>query len=532
MDLHKVRRLAGVLVASQLRSGRSTSNPRSLFGQPRILWVADLVLFLAPVALLGQSFLARAPPVATAAAILNGLAPFLPLSAVGVVLVAGTLFELSATARFSGSDAANWLPITPGEYVAGSTSAIAFSYSPAVALLLGIALPFAARLDAWPLYLVCALLSAVALYEGAFLVEMVRAASQRIGAAASGRRGTASFVLRAVVLVLVILAFDLALNPVFLFAAVHGLATLPAITAAIPLLWASQALDAVASGAPFLAAAFALGQLAFVAGLGVLAARLRSRYWAPAPVEVRLAEHVYASPHPWLAALGLSRTESALAAKDLRGLLRRRELLPVLVVPIVLVLLLAIEGGAFGTFGVILWIGWVAGFFGLLVGASSVGQERRGLQLLFALPVTDRDVFRAKTVAALIPVVLGSALMAVAIDTWFRMPPVEIAASLALTVSVAVCLVLWGLVFASRFSDFQERPRPQFVRPGPMLAATGSGIVLLAAIAVPGALAITGPVSAALLPATGAAVAAVAIGTLAYRFARTGFARLFRELPF
>ena len=47
MALHRVRRLAEILVASQLRAGRSTSNPRSFLGRGIVIAVADVGLFLA-----------------------------------------------------------------------------------------------------------------------------------------------------------------------------------------------------------------------------------------------------------------------------------------------------------------------------------------------------------------------------------------------------------------------------------------------------------------------------------------------------
>lgn len=143
MDLHRVRRLAGTLVASQLRSGRSSSDPQSPFGQPALIAVIDFVLFLATFGLGFGVVRGSALTAAQAGALGNALLPFLPLVAVGVVLVAGVMFELTTTAKFAGSDAANWLPVTPAEYVSASASAIAYTYSPAVALALGGLLPFA-----------------------------------------------------------------------------------------------------------------------------------------------------------------------------------------------------------------------------------------------------------------------------------------------------------------------------------------------------------------------------------------------------
>ncbi|MGA9839829.1 MAG: hypothetical protein WBF81_02795 [Thermoplasmata archaeon] len=532
MDLHKVRRLAGVLVSSQLRSGRSTSDPRSWLGRPEVIAEADVALFLVVFALTWGVVRGLPPGSGTLLAAVSGVIPFLPIAAVGIVVIAGTMFELTSTAKFSGSDSVNWLPITPGEYVASSSGAIAYTYSPAVALLLGALLAFAVVEGTLVTFALAAVLTLLALVEGALLVEMVRSASNRASAVGSGRRGPATFLLRAIVLVAVILVLDLALNPVFLLGAVQRLSAFPTLSAAIPLFWSSRALSEWISGQYLFAAAFAAGQVAFVGLLGVLAARMRMRYWVPVAAEVRLEEHRYAGRHVVLSGVGLSRAESALVSKDLRGFVRRREMLPLLVVPVVLVLLLLIEGADFGTLGTILWLAWVAGFFGLLLSVTSVGQERRSFQLLYAFPISGRVVFRAKATAALLPVVGGAVLMSLGVGLFARLGLLSLAGIVLLTAGCAAVLTFWGLVFASRFSDFQDRPRPQFLRPSAMIAATASGVALLAAIAIPGGFVVADPTASNLGLAVASTCFALVVGGVAYFLARSGFDALFRELPF
>jgi predicted permease len=532
VDVHKVRRLAGVLVSSQLRSGRSSSDPNSVTGRPSIIALLDVALFLGVFALAWSALSSLPPgasPVLTAA---NGIFPFLPIAAVGVVVIAGTMFELTSTAKFSSSDAVNWMPITPGEYVASSAGAIAYTYSPAVALLLGGLFAVSLVEGTLGTFLLTFALTGLALVEGALFVEMIRSVSTRAGSLGSGRRGSATFVLRAVVLIAVILVLDLALNPVFLLDAVQRLSAFPTLSAAIPFFWSSRALSGWISGEYLLAVVFAAAQVGFVALVGVAAARLRVRFWVPSPPEVRLSEHRYSGTHSGLTWLGLTRPESALVSKDLRGFGRRREMMPLLVVPVVLVLLLVFEGGSFGTLGTILWVSWVAGFFGLLLSVTAVGQERRSIQQLFAFPLTSRSLFRAKFAAILLPVLIGSAAMSLGVGLFGRFSEEAVVGLVVLSVGVAAILTLWGLVFASRYSDFQDRPRPQYLRPSAMLAATLSGIALLLAIVLPGAVVVSDP---SLVPPA-FALASVAIGlgvgVAAYLLARSGFDSLFRELPF
>ncbi len=413
-----------------------------------------------------------------------------------------------------------------------SASAIAYWYSPMVALLLGGLLAVAVVEGTLALYVLALLLTGLALFEGGVLVEMIRSVSARAGAAASGRRGPATFFLRAVALIAVILVLDLAINPVFLLAIIQHLSAFPTVSAAIPFVWSSRGLAEWISGNYLLATAFALGQVAFVIFLGFLAARLRVRYWVPSPTEVQLSAHQYAGSASAYARFGLSRPESAIVSKDLRGLVRRRELLPMLVVPVVLILLLIIEGGSFGTVGTVLWVGWVVGFFGLLLSLTAMGQERRAIQQLFAFPVTARMIFRAKFTSVLIPVMIGSALITAGVGLFARFPPVSIVGLVLLGSGVATVLTLWGLVFASRYSDFQERPRPQFLRPSAMIGAMLSGIAVLSLVLVPGAVAVADPSLGTVGFAAASVVLGVAIGAVAYTLARSGFDRLFVELPF
>lgn len=534
MDLHRVRRLAGILVASQLRSGRSTSDPRSFWSRGWVYAWLDGGLFFAAFAIVGTLLPSSGLPTATLALAVNSIAPLLPVLAVGAVLVAGVMFELTTTAKFSGSDAANWLPITPTEYVAASSCAIAYTYSPVMALILGALLPVAVAAGLGGTYALAGALAAIGLYEGAVLVEMVRAGTQRASTVGSGRRGQFALLFRAALMVVIILLFDLAFYPVVLLGFIRGFTAFEWLTSAVPLFWSTRALSEWIGGAPYLGLAFAAAQAAFVGLLVYLAGILRRRYWVPNPTEVRILSPSEYRGHPYLAAVGLTAPEAAMVSKDLRGLVRRREMLPTLVVPIVLVLLLTIEGSMLGGFGSVVWVGWVVGFFALLLAVTSVGQERRALQVLYAYPITGRSVFRAKAASVVGPALVAAVVMPIAVAALFRFPVASAAGFIVADAVGAIVLAFWGLVFAARFSDFQERPRPQYLRPGAMLGAMGSGMVILFAILLPATYAILGATDLVsfLELAVGAGTAALVSGFLALHWAQTGFDQLFRQVPF
>jgi len=532
MDLHRVRRLAETLIASQLRSGRSTSDPRSFFGRPAFLAALDLALFLGAVGVAAGVVHESSLSSGDAAGLIRSFLPFLPIVALGVVAVAGLMFELTTTTKFAGSDAANWLPLSPMEYLLSSVAAISLTYSPAVALTLGAALPVAVDAGLVPIYVAGAVFSVFALVEGAILIEMVRAATQRLSSVSAGRRGQLSLVLRALVLVVVILLLQFAFNPVFLLGVAQHVEAVALVTFFVPFFWSTEALTLFVAGNTAVAALFTTGQLLFVGFLAYLASDLRERYWSPNPSEVRLESHRYAARNPVLDLLGLTGAESAIVTKDLKGLVRRREMLPTLVVPVVLAVLVVVEGAALGGFVSVLWAGWVAGFFALLLSGTSIGQERKALQSLYAFPLSPTNMVRAKAASVLLPATIVSLGLTLVVGLYFGLPATTAFLVLLLVLGSAVILTFWGLAFASRYSDFQERPRPQFMRPAGMLAATGSGMVLLFAILVPGTAALFFPSPFSWALGVVCAAFVVAGGTVAIFWTVTGFRQLFRELPF
>ncbi len=536
MDLHSVRRIAGVLVASQIRSGRSTTDPRSLFARPGIFAAIDVGLFL------GLFVLTRAavPPTSRLSTIvlplLTTALPFIPLFAVAAVLVAGVMFELTATVKFAGSDAVNWLPVTPGEYVLASSSAIAYTYSPAIAFVLGPVAALSLNVGLGGAVALVAFLAVVGLFEGAFLVEMVRSATQRVGSS-GGRHGTLSLVARAAALLLLVLSLQLAFNPVFLYDSLNGLAVLGSLSSYIPVFWSTHALTLWLAGDVGPSLAFVLAQVLFATLLLYLAALLRVRYWVVSSTEFTFDAHEYARHHPVLSALGLSRAEAAIVTKDLHGLTRRREMLPMLVVPIVIFIVILVENGGTSGSGFprawgLIFVGWAGGFLALLLATTSVGQERRALQTLYAAPITGRSVLRAKAVSVLLPSLLVTVAVSVAASVLFGLAWVSAAGMVLVGCAAAGSVGLWGLLFAARFSDFQDRPRPQYLRPAPMIVATTSGMMILFAVLIPGALAVATPGPNALPAAVACGGLAVVFSAVGWYLSQTGFDRLFRELPF
>jgi hypothetical protein len=534
MDRRRILRLAEVLVASQTRSGRSSSTPSDFFGRPFALAVIDVVVFLVVLGAGSQAigFADREPGLVDSAA--PQLMSFLPLLVLGAVLLAGVLFELSTTSRFAASDAANWLPISPTEYVAASSLAATFIYSVTGAVALGIGVAVTWFTGDLAALLLAGFLIVLTLFVGGVLVEMLRASTQRITSLVSKRTGRATLVLRIVVFVAVVLGFQLVFNPLILFNLLESLTTANPLVFAIPVLWPSRAILAILAGDAFLAAALTAGWIGLAALFVVAAAWLRVRFWAPSAAELDLGRHAYAAKHRGLAAIGLSPGEASLVWKDLRGLVRRRELLPILVVPLVITLISLVSGATTGPgrneFGDGIIAAWTPGLFALLLSATSIGQERRAIQILYALPVPPRGVFRAKSISILLPALTFSLVLWILVGLVLA-PPWRVSVGLLVlmpTISAIGCFL--GLAFATRYSDFQERPRPQFLRPSAMIGTMFLGLVLIFAIAFPLLLWLYSGSSNLLPLAAPVAIASVSL-SVTYTLARSGAEQLMQALP-
>jgi hypothetical protein len=89
-----------------------------------------------------------------------------------------------------------------------------------------------------------------------------------------------------------------------------------------------------------------------------------------------------------------------------------------------------------------------------------------------------------------------------------------------------------GLTFAARYADFQERPRPQFLRPAAMMVAVFLGVALIFGIAIPSLFWVLGVAPASDWPPFAIAMGlGLGIVALTFRMAQTGTKRLLQALP-
>jgi hypothetical protein len=169
LSFGKAYRLSIVLTKSQLRGYQRSRLIARLFGDPRIILAADAALFALP-ALIGYVLLTRSLPAQIENIVqqletqaLSGIPAILTFS----VILFGILSEISQPMQSTSTDLVNWLPISPGEYVAGSTISLSYTYSFLLSFLLGVSLGPAVLFRLVPVWGITVLMSVLGLFIGA-----------------------------------------------------------------------------------------------------------------------------------------------------------------------------------------------------------------------------------------------------------------------------------------------------------------------------------------------------------------------------
>ena len=193
--------------------------------------------------------------------------------------------------------------------------------------------------------------------------------------------------------------------------------------------------------------------------------------------------------------------------KDFKGLARRRELLQYFSIPFVLVFIFLIEmtfssGGSSPSSAAAaaaasgapslteqLPVWFAGGFFGLMISSISFGQEGRSAPLLYSLPLTSKQLLRAKLFTSMLLAMLATVFIFLVITLISRPPLLLALENLVIAVAITVQEVFIGTAFGAKYPDFQERPRPRFVDPFGIILMIIVGMVVLFVTALPSILA-------------------------------------------
>jgi len=542
LNLRTVLRLTKVIALSSTRGRRTMDQtPRGFAKSPVLNLLLSVAIF--PVAcLLTFSFVGGRGVDAPFLSLLYTQATiFLPSFMAFLSMMYSLMFEFSQSSSAASTDMVNWLPITVGEFVLGSSLTTLYFVSPIASAIFGVSLGVALLTGMLGLWSFSVLLGLLGCFLGAFSLEAGRALLSRTSTVLSRRGGQSVLIIRLLVSVLLFAAFSIVFNTVILMRVVGWFALSVSGAWMVPFLWPSLAIVSFVQGEGSWALAYSLLSLALTSAFFWLGVVLRERYWAPSPVSVRLPPAKRgARGRGLLGGLGFSAPEAALIRKDLRSLVRRREMVGFLALPAMQVLVALINSGpgvlwdpasSFGDkLGFLVQVGGGVLVFAFYTALFGIGQEGPAFCNLQMAPLDASKVARAKAAAALIPSMVGFAVVMALFVVFVRREWEIVVAVAAAGASVLVEASLLGVAVGSRFPDFREVPRARYVTlEGTVLGFIAVGLASLVTVApiYLGDVVLSGVLSLPAATAVSVAIASV-VSYLGYRGAVSGIEGLFR----
>jgi len=490
-----VYRLAIVLTKSQLRGYQRNKLLARLFGDPRIIFLADTLAILVP-GILGLIILLRIP-----ARLTEGLRSLeaqalagIPAGVLFAVIVFGVLYEISQPVEILSTNQVNWLPISPAQYVAGSVVSESYIYSFMVSILLGLLLGPALYFRLTAVWVAAFSMAILSLLLGSLVVELLDALTNRISSAFYVKSGRTGIVLRLVFTIILLVLIQLAFSGQLVVYLLNSVVQTVGAGWFVPALWPSAAVLQFSRGQLQLASLFFGLSVVFMVVLFILAAVLRARFWVPLPVSVRMTTKPYRPAQSRLRIPGLNQEEWAVVRKDWRSLVRRREMGRFLAIPFVLAVSMAVPvlspgGRGFpneaGLIAPLLIVLFPIAIFSSLLSMTSIGQEGNAVWNLYTAPMKAGQLLKSKLAFSLILSLTFCAGMIGVIALIGRMAMQGFVSLMAVSFSMVLAESATGIYFGSRFPDFRETVRARYVTVSGGLLGMFVGTILGLIIASP-----------------------------------------------
>ena len=464
-------RFASILALSTVRGRKQLG--RKLVKRPIFnLYVSAILFLVVAVSLFG---LAHNVELSLARLVYNQVTIFIPSFVAFFTMMYSLMYEFDQASSAASTDMINWLPIRPEDYVLASTLSTLYYVSPMVGAIMGASLGVAVHVGSLDLFSLSSALGLMSAFLGAFVLEAVRALMNRTSGVLGGR-GRAALYLRMVLSLLLMASFYFLYNTEILFRIVGWFFGNVNRAWFVPLLWPSLVVISFMRADTLGVVGYSVLSLATTSLAFVVSARLRSRYWAPAPVSYRMGSSgVSITGRGGFGLLGFSAPVAALIRKDLRSLVRRREMWRVLLMPLMTLILLFVNGSyspvwdpTLTPFERTLWLssfGLVAVFLTLYMALASIGQEGGSFDNLRVPPLTAGQITMAKVAASFIPGVFLVSLILLFLLAMIR-PPWEIALAFAVPGALLILeAALCGMIGGARFPSFREVPQSLYFTP-------------------------------------------------------------------
>ena len=502
MRLPVLFKFAKVLMISRLRSTRRSIVSRSITSRPILIGFIGIVLFVAALffGYLTTVFLS------SGGALLNGPVAHqlvvtifggIPLFLVGFYFTMGLLWEVNASTEAESTDAINWLPITPGEYVAASALSTGYTYSPLLMVAFGYALPIGILTGNLAGFLVLVPIALLSTSVGSVSVEILRSALASASTAFNKLGGRITVIMRILGIILILLVTQLLFSGVFLIQIISSLVGSAAAASFVPVFWPTLAITKLLQS-DFLGSAGFLGlSIALFLSLSYVALSLRAKYWAVTPGAIHFAGAGSVSGPSWLGYLGLSSPSIAMLKREIRSATRRKEVVRLMAIPIIMPIMISFPAifspAPSSTSGpaqidpIFLVIPFLfgIGLGSLFLGMTSIGQEGRRLWNISALPVSASMLVKSKLLFTSLVSSIGLGLGAVVSALLLHASIFVILGFLGLGLVVILAEAGLGIAIGSRFPDFSDGPRPRFVTVLGSIIGAVLGIVEMAIMALP-----------------------------------------------
>jgi hypothetical protein len=432
--------------------------------------VIDITLFAIPA--LALQFIISTFP----ADIIAALAPLvvqamisLPLLMTSAVIVSGLMFELGQGSAISSSEAVNWWPVSPREYVAASALSTSFLYSAFLALSAGITLPLALKFELFYLWPVSVLLSILSLLLGAFIVELLKAIVNRVSSAAYKKSGRLALAARLVALILLFSIIQIAFQPYFLYWVLGGIMGGIEVAWVVPFLWPSAAMVSLSRYDLFQTTLYIVLSFLFALAIYEMASQLRHRYWAPVPISISIDDSgEYLPQSSGRIGLGLNPLASLLALKEFRALTRRKDLARYIAIPVViaisfLVPTVASPGDMSGRGPGFFLAAFIPLIIPLMFATISIGQEGNSIMNLLCLPIKTTDLIKGKLAPAWLISILATFGVIAGMEILAPLGLNNALATMAVATMAVVINSFIGLGVGARWPDYTIGSRSRYV---------------------------------------------------------------------
>ncbi len=495
MNLRVVSKLAVVLTKSQLRGYQKRKIITKIFGNPRILLVTNVTLIVA-LGVVSHYLVSNILPNdlrnVVQQAEVEGLAG-VPTAIVFAMILFGILSEISQPIQSMSTDLVNWLPISPSEYVAGSAISLSYTYAFIPAFFLGAALGPAVHFGMLQLWLVATVMSGLALFVGAFVVEMLRAITNRISSSFYKRSPRSGMFVRLSLTILILVFVQLIFSGRIVLYLLQAVMQTVRAAWLVPAVWPSLVVLGVFEGNLQGSLFFGVLSFGFMLALFGLAVNFRTKFWVPIAVSIKLTSEIYRPLGRHKLPL-LDVAESAIFLKDLRSLTRRREMARFLAIPFILVVSTALSIFPMGGTSVPDAPGFLAmiplyviplAIFCNLMSMTSIGQEGDAVWNLYTAPLRPRQLIKAKLLLTVLLGLIFSVAMLAVLGFLLKAVATNIPVLFSLGVAVVLEESLLGLYFGAKFPDFRETVRSRYVSFWGSILGTLTGLAVALLTATP-----------------------------------------------